>query len=115
MSAASPGVRVLLQLFAVLQLVLPGAASIADARLDAASVRARPSAHIEEHGSPSCGRYHPADCAFCRVLSVTASTVRRDSGVQAACAATTPSVRVAIRLGRASESATQSRAPPAPG
>lgn len=53
--------------FAALQLVLPGAAALADATLDIASAHARP--HIESHSTAACARVHPADCALCRFLT----------------------------------------------
>jgi len=65
--------RVSLCLLAALQLLLPGAAAWADARLDSAA--AGP-AHIESHSTPGCARVHPADCAFHRFLSAPVATGR---------------------------------------
>ncbi len=53
--------------FAALQLVLPGAAALADATLDIAGAHER--AHIESHSTTACARVHPADCALCRFLT----------------------------------------------
>jgi hypothetical protein len=53
--------------FAALQLVLPGAAALADASLDIAGAHER--AHIESHSTAACARVHPADCALCRFLT----------------------------------------------
>jgi hypothetical protein len=53
--------------FAALQLVLPGAAALADASLDIAGAHARP--HIESHSTAECARVHPSDCALCRFLT----------------------------------------------
>jgi hypothetical protein len=53
--------------FAALQLVLPGAATLADASLDIAGAHARP--HIESHSTSTCARVHPSDCALCRFLT----------------------------------------------
>jgi hypothetical protein len=50
-----------------LQLLLPGAAAWADARLDAAEAHAV--AHIESHTTKSCARIHPPDCALCHFLT----------------------------------------------
>jgi len=50
-----------------LQVVLPGAAAWADARLDAAGAHA--TAHIESHSTGSCARVHPPDCALCHFLT----------------------------------------------
>jgi hypothetical protein len=60
-------VRTLWLLGAALQLVLPGAAAYADARLDAVGAAARP--HIESHTTKSCTRIHAPDCALCHYLS----------------------------------------------
>ncbi|MEO8620881.1 MAG: hypothetical protein ABI625_07440 [bacterium] len=54
-------------LAALLQLVLPAFATVADARAEAESRGA--SAHVESHGTPRCARVHPADCVVCRVLA----------------------------------------------
>jgi hypothetical protein len=53
--------------FATLQLLLPGAAALADATLDIAGAHER--AHIESHSTTACARVHPADCALCRFLT----------------------------------------------
>src|SRR3989442_11757187 len=50
-----------------LQVVLPGAAAWADARLDAAGAHA--TAHIESHTTSSCPPVHPPDCALCHFLT----------------------------------------------
>jgi hypothetical protein len=61
------GVRACWLLIAALQLLLPGAAAVADARLDAAGAHA--TAHVESHTSKSCARIHAPDCALCHFLS----------------------------------------------
>src|SRR5690349_13019047 len=63
----SPAIRVCWLLAAALQLLLPGAAAWADARLDAAEAHAV--AHIESHTTKSCARIHPPDCALCHFLT----------------------------------------------
>ena len=68
------GVRVLWLLGTLLQLLLPGAAALADARLDAAGAHA--TAHIESHTAKSCARIHAPDCALCHFLSAPAVTAR---------------------------------------
>src|SRR5256712_10378240 len=68
------GARALWLLGTLLQLLLPGAAAWADARLDAASAHA--TAHIESHTSKSCARVHALDCAICHFLSAPAVTAR---------------------------------------
>ncbi len=68
------GARVLWLLGTLLQLLLPGAAAWADARLDAAGAHA--TAHIESHTSKSCARVHALDCAICHFLTAPAVTGR---------------------------------------
>ena len=63
----APAGRVLRLAATALQLVLPGAAAWADARLDAAGTRA--AAHIESHTTTTCARVHPPDCALCHFLT----------------------------------------------
>ncbi|HYK82845.1 MAG TPA: hypothetical protein VEU55_06830 [Gemmatimonadales bacterium] len=52
---------------AALQLLVPGAAAWADARLDVAGAHA--TAHVESHSTDSCARVHPPDCALCHFLT----------------------------------------------
>jgi len=66
--------RALWLLGTLLQLLLPGAAAWADARLDAAGAHA--TAHIESHTSKSCARIHAPDCALCHFLTAPALTGR---------------------------------------
>lgn len=62
--------RIAWLLAALLQVALPGAAAIADARLDAAGLHA--AAHVESHTSSTCARVHAPDCALCHFLTVSA-------------------------------------------
>jgi len=66
--------RALWLLGTLLQLLLPGAAAWADARLDAAGAHA--TAHIESHTGKSCARVHALDCAICHFLTAPAVTGR---------------------------------------
>src|SRR5689334_21353428 len=74
MRRRSPAVRAAWLLATALQLLLPGAAAWADARLDAEGTHA--TAHIESHSSKSCARIHAPDCALCHFLSAPAVTAR---------------------------------------
>lgn len=67
MTLAHRGARALQLGAALLQLVLPGAAAWADARLDSAGAHA--TAHVESHTTSACARIHPPDCALCHFLS----------------------------------------------
>ena len=99
-------------LYAVLQLLLPGAASIADARLEAASIRSHPIAHIESHGTPGCARVHPADCAFCRVISANAMPTAARAAVAASCGRIVLPNDAPAHVARLRLRATSVRAPP---
>jgi len=68
------GARALWLLGTLLQLVLPGAAAWADARLDAAGTHA--TVHIESHTAKSCARIHAPDCALCHFLTAPTLTSR---------------------------------------
>ena len=103
--------RLALGAFASLQLALPGLASWADARFEAAASGAK--AHIELHTSATCVRIHGSDCVLCRFLSGTALASRvvapvaiRDV-VVAVAPASFPAARTVPERGLP-----QSRAPP---
>jgi len=51
-----------------LQLCLPGAAAVADARFDGVL---RP-LHFESHTTQACAPLHPPDCALCRFITTPA-------------------------------------------
>jgi len=70
MRRRSPAARASWLLATLLQLLLPGAAAWADARLDAAGAHA--TAHVESHTAKSCARIHPLDCAVCHFLTAPA-------------------------------------------
>ena|SRR5689334_16701014 len=74
MRRRSPAVRASWLLATALQLLLPGAAAWADARLDAAGAHA--TAHIESHTAKSCARIHAPDCAVCHFLTAPAVSGR---------------------------------------
>ena len=65
--------RTLTILFAVAQLLLPGALSVADAMV----ARAGPGsvAHVEDVSGQQCTRQHEADCVLCRFFSTYAAKV----------------------------------------
>ena len=68
------GARAFWLLGTLVQLVLPGAAALADARLDSAGAHA--TAHVESHTSKSCARIHAPDCALCHFLTAPAVSGR---------------------------------------
>lgn len=104
--------RALRLAYAALQLVLPGVASIADGRLDAASIRDRPVAHLEDHTGPHCARVHPADCAFCGLLSMSARPATVDRGQPGPVRRIAPPADGVVVCARMDRRATRSRAPP---
>jgi len=67
MRRPSRALRVACALFVVLQLSLPAAATLADARLAAATRDLRP--HFE-HERSGCARVHPTDCALCQFIAL---------------------------------------------
>jgi hypothetical protein len=60
---------------ALLQLLVPAFATVADARAESESRGAY--AHVEAHGTPSCPRGHAADCIVCRIIAASASPARQ--------------------------------------
>jgi hypothetical protein len=108
----SPPVRAVWLLAAVLQLLLPGAAAWADARVDTASARA--TAHIESHTTSSCARVHPPDCALCHFLTAPLAP-RRPATLRAAGAGArvAPPAEPARLLRTPTPLHPQPRAPPA--
>jgi hypothetical protein len=64
-------IRVVMMLWAVLQLAVPTLAVSADAAATSASIGAH--AHIEATTGASCIRVHDAECVFCQFLSNGAS------------------------------------------
>jgi hypothetical protein len=104
--------RTLWLVYAALQLLLPGAASIADARLEAASIASHPTAHVEEHGTPQCARVHPSDCALCRVISATARPTTAAHLAPTSPTRVAPSASAPSRVAQRDGAATRSRAPP---
>jgi hypothetical protein len=63
----SRALRVAYLCAAVLQLSLPSAATLADARLDAETLKLH--AHFE-HVRHGCAPVHPADCALCQFIGL---------------------------------------------
>ncbi|AHG87881.1 hypothetical protein J421_0344 [Gemmatirosa kalamazoonensis] len=91
--------RGLSAVLALLHLLVPPLVGIADARLEAEAARSgRAIVHVESHGSPTCPRVHPTDCALCQVVALLATPSR------AACALPTATIAlaapVATALGR---------------
>ena len=58
--------------WAILQIVLPGATLLADARLERDAARS-PGAHIESTTTSACRPAHPDECALCQFLSRAAA------------------------------------------
>ncbi|HKG94342.1 MAG TPA: hypothetical protein VKA84_20690 [Gemmatimonadaceae bacterium] len=80
MRRASAVVRLLVVLLALVQAAAPAAVSLADARLVATNPVLSGEAHIEDHGSSSCPRVHPLDCALCQYVSAPFLSSAPDAG-----------------------------------
>jgi hypothetical protein len=105
-------VRSLRFLLLVLQVVLWGAAPVADARLDAESARAV--VHVESHSRPSCPPSHnPAICAICHFLQLFSAPAHGAPSVAIALGRSAPErpLRLAVRAADAA-STPLPRAPP---
>jgi hypothetical protein len=113
MSLRRPALRAYWLFYAILQLVLPGVASIADARVEAESISARPTSHIEEHSGAHCPRVHPADCALCRVLSATGTPASVTAALPPTALHIAPPSDGPVVSGRLGQHSARSRAPPA--
>jgi hypothetical protein len=98
--------------FAALQLVLPGAAALADASLDIAGAHER--AHIESHSTTACARVHPADCALCRFLTTALAAGTATSVPTSDAAPRSTPVIAPRRQASAVVFLPRSRAPPLP-
>jgi hypothetical protein len=67
MSRMRGTVRVLMSLWAIMQIALPTVAVVADAGASAAGVAAH--AHVEDRSHRACAPVHGADCALCQFLT----------------------------------------------
>jgi hypothetical protein len=65
--------RLLAFVVALVQLVGPAAASLADAQVEAAALSPQAASHIESHRRPECAHVHSDDCALCQYLSAGAN------------------------------------------
>ncbi len=74
---------------AALQLILPGAVSIADARFDAQSLALSAPGHVESQSSTDCPRVHTLECALCQFLSSARGEVPGGAALVAASKGTT--------------------------
>jgi hypothetical protein len=111
--AATPGwTRIVVLLWAALQLALPPVLTVMDANL-ATAVAGTVGAHVESTSTPDCHRAHGADCAFCQFLSTYLGTVRAASPARiVALAQVRPSALLPTFGASAARSLPGSRAPP---
>jgi hypothetical protein len=106
-------IRTLARVTAFLQLLLPTAVSIADARLERDAMSARAHSHVEAATGKDCVRTHKADCALCQHLSTPLSKAAKSA--PAPYAVRRELLRVALAVSRAadwSERPSLPRAPP---
>ena len=69
-------VRLFYLIVALVQLALPGVASVADGLLAASGGPTHAVAHVESHTEKHCIPVHGDDCTFCRYLTSAAADVR---------------------------------------
>lgn len=107
-------VRTLWRLAALLQLVLPGFVSVADARLERDAMSARAYAHVESQTTQDCARTHRADCALCQHLATPIAKAAKPSFVFATARREIPgSASTSARVNARVERPALPRAPPA--
>ena len=113
MAAAAGWTRVIVLLWAALQLALPPVLTVMDATLAATAVAGTVGAHVESTSTPDCHRVHGADCAFCQFLSNYFGTVRTATPARVAALAYVPPSALPAPFGTsAARSLPGSRAPP---
>jgi hypothetical protein len=98
---------------AALQLILPGAVSIADARFDAQSLAVSARGHVESQSSTECPRVHTLECALCQFLTSARSEAPAGEALVSAGEGTTHHTeRDSDRASSGLASLPPSRAPP---
>lgn len=103
--------RMIALLTLALQVTMPGAAAVADARLEAASERATP--HFESHATTACVVLHADNCALCQFLSTAQPLADRQVvSLPDAPPRVAPAPESTIRLTRAGTRTPPARAPP---
>jgi len=103
--------RLIAILTLALQVTMPGAAAIADARLEAAGERATP--HFESHATAACVVLHADNCALCRFLSTAQPLANRQvMSLPDAAPRVAPGPESTVRLTRAGPRSPPARAPP---
>jgi hypothetical protein len=91
--------RTLSLVLALLHLLVPPLVVVADARVEQEAARSgRAIVHVESHGSPTCPRVHPTDCALCQVVATVAAPPRASCPIPATTVALL--APLAARLGR---------------
>ena len=85
-NAPAGWIRVVMLLWATLQLALPSALTLIDANLESATASAI-GPHVESTSTPACQRAHGADCTFCQFLSSYIGTARAEMPAQIAAVA----------------------------
>jgi hypothetical protein len=105
--------RVLWRITALLQLFLPPAISIADARLEREAASARAFSHIEANTTKDCARVHAADCALCQHLTTPQSKASKPAPPVLVARAELPAIAFSItRVVDTAPQPTLPRAPP---
>lgn len=111
MTRRTPFLRCLAIAWASLQLMLPGVTAIADGFASSQGASAAVS-HVESGSTASCPEIHGVDCAVCRYLSNTASTIPAAPAWRECAVGQAAPVGVDREQADAARSRAQSRAPP---
>ena len=113
MSRPLPRFRFVTVVLAALQLLLPGLASLADARAEREGRSPGATAHLEPVGGEHCPAIHADDCALCQFLTAARDRAPRGPAVAVASLdGVAPSPAVARAPGAVTPGALLPRAPP---
>ena len=112
MAVPTGWIRVVMLLWAALQIALPPALTLMDANL-ASAAAGTVTSHIESTSTPACQRAHGADCAFCQFLSNCVGMTRAAVPARIASAAHLRPTAIQTSLGASADGGLPaSRAPP---
>ena len=106
-------VRTLWRVTALLQLLLPTAVSIADARLERDAMSARAFSHVEATTGKDCARTHRSECALCQHLTTPLTKAEKPAPPLAVARCELPAVASGVaRTSSRSQRPSLPRAPP---
>jgi hypothetical protein len=98
----------------LVQLLVPSAASIADAQLERDAMSARAFSHVEATTTKDCVRVHPSVCALCQHLTTPLAKSEKPAPPACTARAELPAVASGVaRVVGGTQRPTLPRAPPA--